>query len=256
MLVLLSPAKKVLNAWQPFTSKTTTPRFLGNSKVLVDIMKGKSVSDIAHLMDLSNDLATLNYDRYQHMDLEHQDLNQLYPAVLLFQGDVYQGLKASTMSESTLDYAQQHLGILSGLFGLLRPLDLIAPYRLEMGTRLENPKGKSLYDFWRDILAEAINLQLKDDKHPVVINLASSEYFSAVDLKRLKYPVLTINFYEQKNGQLKMIGIHAKKARGTMARYLMEHRINTIDGIQNFDELGYRFNPETSSDMHLDFVRA
>lgn len=255
MLVLISPAKKLLTQWQSYSGITTVPELHQQSAILIEIMKQKSVEEIASLMDLSNDLAQLNYERYQSFVSDDPAMAQSYPAVLLFQGDVYQGLRAQDWDNETLCYAQQHLGILSGLYGLLRPLDVIQPYRLEMGTRLQNPSGKTLYDFWRSALTGLINQHLQTHRYKILVNLASTEYFSAVNVKELAHPVLTVNFYERKNGVLKMIGIHAKKARGTMAKYLMQHRVDDVTGIQHFSELGYQYHPQTSSDVHLDFVR-
>lgn len=182
-------------------------------------------------------------------------MSHAYPALFLFQGDVYQGLDAKNWDQKTLHYAQDHLRILSGLYGLLKPLDAIQPYRLEMGTRLENPAGKTLYDFWKHAVTHALNQQLAEQKNPVLINLASIEYVKVVDEKTLDYPIITINFYEKKNDRLKMIGIHAKKARGAMARFLMQHQSENLSCLKEFKELGYKFHAPTSSERHFDFVR-
>lgn len=250
MLILLSPAKKLLKTTKPYTGQTSHPGFLDKTKILVNIMQSKSVAEIANLMDLSQDLANLNFERYQHFNS-----NEAYPALFLFQGDVYQGLEAKTWDQETVNYSQSHLRILSGLYGLLKPLDTIQPYRLEMGIRLENPAGKTLYDFWQETIAQELNQQLAVQKNPFVVNLASTEYFKAVNAKQLNYPVITINFYERKNGELKMIGIHAKKARGVMAKFLVQQRIDIQEKLKTFCELGYEYHPETSSATHLDFVR-
>ncbi|WP_058535322.1 peroxide stress protein YaaA [Legionella saoudiensis] len=254
MLILLSPAKKLLKTEKPYSGNISKPLFPEQTRTLVELMKSKSVEDIAALMDLSKDLATLNFARYQEFVFDGHSPHA-YPALFLFQGDVYQGLQADTWKPETVTYAQSHLRILSGLYGLLNPLDSIQPYRLEMGVRLTNPAGKSLYDFWQSTIAETLNQQLASQKNPAVINLASTEYFKAVNEKKLNYPVITINFYEHKNNQLKMIGIHAKKARGVMAKYLMEHQIDTLEGIKQFNELGYEFHQANSSATHFDFVR-
>ncbi len=256
MLCLISPAKKLLANLAPFKGKMSTSIFLKEVEVLIKIMQKKSLNDIAQLMDLSSDLAQLNYDRYQHFHIEPNIAEIIYPALFLFQGDVYQGLQAKTWSLEDLAYSQKHLAILSGLYGLLRPMDGIQPYRLEMGVKLENPQGSNLYDFWSDQLTQYVNEQLTNHKYPILINLASAEYFKVIQQKKLVHPLITINFYEEKNKEVKMIGIYAKKARGLMARYLIQHRIEQVDQIKDFNVQGYRFNESSSSDTHLDFIRA
>ncbi|HFD2405376.1 TPA: peroxide stress protein YaaA, partial [Legionella pneumophila] len=217
MLTLLSPAKKLLSISKPYPKETSNPLLLDKALQLVKIMKSKSVEQIADLMDLSRQLAELNYERYQDFNLKNNPMNHSYPALFLFQGDVYQGLNASSWKDEEIEYAQPHLGILSGLYGFLRPLDRIQPYRLEMGVNLENPAGRTLYAFWSETVTNTLNQILAKQNNPVLINLASTEYFKVVDEKKLSYPIVTINFYEQKNSELKMIGILAKKARGMMA---------------------------------------
>lgn len=250
MLTLLSPAKKLLNAEKPYLGTTSKPSFGDKTDALVTLMQSKTVADIAGLMDLSDDLATLNFERYQNFWKA-----SVYPAVFLFQGDVYQGLQANSWEQSTVEYSQSHLRILSGLYGLLNPLDSIQPYRLEMGVRLKNPDGKNLYDYWQDTITQALNQQLKEQKNPILINLASTEYFKAVNEKKLDHPIVTINFYEKKNDQLKMIGIHAKKARGVMAKFIMQNQIDSLDQLKQFNELGYQYNESSSTARHLDFIR-
>ncbi|MGC1181405.1 peroxide stress protein YaaA [Legionella sp.] len=254
MLILISPAKKLLKTFKPYSGSTTQPLFLDKTSTLIMMMKSKSVKDIAALMDLSPDLATLNFERYQEFVLVKAPAHA-YPALFLFQGDVYQGLEANTWDQNTVSYSQSHLRILSGLYGLLKPLDNIQPYRLEMGVRLENPDGKNLYDFWQETITLALNQQLELQKNPFVINLASTEYFKAVDEKKLNYPVITVNFYEKKNEQLKMIGIYAKKARGVMAKFIMQNQIDGIEQLKLFNELGYEYHQPTSSNTHFDFIR-
>lgn len=256
MLTLLSPAKKLLNFKPPFTGETTEPELLKNALELIKIMKTKTAGQIAGLMDLSTDLADLNYHRYQQFNLDANPVNQSWPALYLFQGDVYQGLSASTWRQETIDYSQSHLRILSGLYGMLKPLDRIQPYRLEMGVRLTNPAGNSLYLFWKELVTDVLNQQLALQANPVVINLASTEYAKVIDEKRLNYPMITINFYEYKNNELKMIGIYAKKARGLMAKYIMQNQVDTIEQLKDFSEEGYRFNEESSTEHHLDFIRS
>lgn len=256
MLTLLSPAKKLLAISKPYSSSMTEPLLLKKALKLVKIMKSKSREQIASLMDLSQDLATLNYDRYQHFSTKALNPALSYPALFLFQGDVYQGLQASGWSSMDVEYAQSHLGILSGLYGLLKPLDGIQPYRLEMGVRLINPCGNSLYDYWSETITKTLNQHLALHDNPVLLNLASNEYFKVVDLKKMKYPVVTINFYERKNDEIKMIGIFAKKARGLMAKYIIQQRIEHLDQLKAFKESGYQFNEESSSDGHLNFIRS
>ncbi|AUH73200.1 peroxide stress protein YaaA [Legionella sainthelensi] len=256
MLILLSPAKKLLDSSKPYDANISRPAFMDKTRILVKLMQTKSVDEISALMDLSKDLAELNYHRYQIFHLDDKALLHSYPALFLFQGDVYQGLQAKNWTQDAVRYSQDHLRILSGLYGLLNPLDAIQPYRLEMGVRLENSEGKNLYDFWQDTITDALNQQLADQENPVLINLASVEYFKVVDEKKLSYPIITINFYENKNGQLKMIGIHAKKARGAMARFVMQNQFDDLSHLKEFSELGYKFNESTSSERHLDFVRS
>ena len=251
MLTVLSPAKKLLSNTKPFAGKTTSPELMDKASILIKLMKNKSVTEIAQLMDLSKDLAVLNYERYQ----QFHEQDHSYPALFLFQGDVYQGLQAASWEQSAVTYSQSHLRILSGLYGLLKPLDIIKPYRLEMGSRLENPAGSNLYDFWKQAVTLTLNQQLKEQNNPLLINLASSEYFKAINEKSINYPIVTINFYEQKDNALKMIGIHAKKARGTMAKFIMQNQIDDLEGIKSFTDLGYQFNSQTSNEQHLDFVR-
>ncbi len=254
MLILLSPAKKLLKTLKPYSGITSQYSFSDKTNTLVKLMKSKSVAGIASLMDLSQELATLNFERYQDFALDGNSPHT-YPALFLFQGDVYQGLQAKSWDQNTVTYSQAHLRILSGLYGLLKPLDSIQPYRLEMGVRLENPCGKNLYDFWQETITHELNQQLDTQKYPVLINLASTEYFKAVAEKKLNHPIVTVNFYERKDGQVKMIGIYAKKARGVMATFIMQNQVDDVEQLKKFQELGYEFHPSTSSDTHLDFIR-
>lgn len=256
MLSLLSPAKKLLPDFKPYTHVTSQPILINNALELASIMKSKSVKQIAELMHLSDDLAELNFNRYQEFHLTKKtSVKESYPALFLFQGDVYQGLDAESWSETAVDFAQSHLAILSGLYGLLKPLDTIQPYRLEMGTKLHNPKGTNLYDYWGDLIANQLNHQLSSHTNQILINLASQEYFKAVYIKKLKYPVLTINFYEKKDNQQKMIGIYAKKARGTIAKFIMKHHIDDLEQIKEFSDLGYHFDKKTSTEADFNFIR-
>jgi uncharacterized protein len=256
MLTLLSPAKKLQPYTQDYNGPMTTPICMAATCELIQLMQSKSVGEIAALMSLSEDLAQLNYDRYQKMPTTSGTLTHAYPAVLLFQGDVYQGLQAKDWDERTLGFASSHLALLSGLYGLLSPMDGIWPYRLEMGVKLPNTRGKNLYDFWRASIAALLNQRLAAQAKPLLLNLASTEYFKAVDVRQINVPVVTVNFYEQRNNQLKMIGFSAKKARGTMARFLMTHAIDDLDGVKAFTELGYRYQQKTSDGHTLNFTRS
>jgi len=255
MLTLISPAKKLLSNHSTYIKSTSEPGFKKETEILVRLMKKKSAEEIAALMKLSNDLAQLNFSRFQEFVLNDVDSPNAHPAVFLFQGDVYQGLQAATWSQDTLDFAQSHLGILSGLYGVLKPLDKIQPYRLEMGVRLKNPCGSTLYDFWKKTITSSLNKQLAEQANPVLVNLASTEYFKAVDPKTLEHPAVTVNFYEEKDKVLKMIGIHAKKARGAMAKFIMEHQIDSLDELIKFKDLGYEYNKKSSSERHIDFIK-
>jgi cytoplasmic iron level regulating protein YaaA (DUF328/UPF0246 family) len=255
MLTLLSPAKKLLTVCEPYENEISQPILIKKAIKLAKIMKAQSIEQIAALMDLSKDLSVLNYDRYQHFKLNEHASNHSYPALFFFQGDVYQGLQATSWKGDDIEYSQAHLGILSGLYGFLRPLDIIQPYRLEMGVRLANPCGSNLYVYWGETITKLLNKQLESQANPLLINLASTEYFKVIDVKKLKYPVVTVNFYERKNNEIKMIGIYAKKARGVMAKYIMQNRVDSLDQLKDFSELGYVFSKESSSEHHLDFIR-
>lgn len=250
MLTLISPAKKLLDITQPFLGTATQPMFLDHTLSLIQIMQCKSPLEIANLMHLSPALAQLNYERYQHF-LENNSLE--HPALYLFQGDVYQGLEAWNWDEAAIQYAQNHLIILSGLYGLLKPLDLIKAHRLEMGTRLINPKGNNLYQFWTSLVTQELNKQLQGMKVPILINLASSEYFKVVQQNALQYPTIHIHFKEGK--ALKTIGIYAKKARGVMARYIMQNQLDNATDIQHFNALNYRYSQTHSDASNWVFIR-
>ncbi|MBA2709576.1 MAG: peroxide stress protein YaaA [Tatlockia sp.] len=255
MLIILSPAKKLLSFTKPYPGLTTDPLLKDEMTELAKLMKSKSAEQIGKLMNLSKNLACLNYERYQVFNLEKAPLASSYPALELFQGDVYQGLSAKSWTDEDKHYAQKHLCILSGLYGILRPLDRIQPYRLEMGVRLANPKGETLYDYWGQSLTKMLNQQLALNSNPMLINLASREYFKVLDQKNLSFPVLTIHFIEQKNNKAKIIGIHAKKARGLMAKFLIQKRVENLGKIKEFCDLGYRYCEETSSEMLMNFIR-
>lgn len=255
MIVLLSPAKKLLSFSEPYHDVTTQPLFGAKTHELVSIMKSKSVQDIAQLMDLSQELAVLNFERFQSFTMVSTTSNS-YPALWLFRGDVYQSLQADTWDQKTITYAINHLKILSGLYGVLNPLDLVQAYRLEMGIKLANPLGINLYQFWSETVTNYLNNQLLSHSNPCIINLASTEYAKVINMKQLNAPFIEINFYEQKNGQTKMIGIYAKKARGLMAKFLMQNQIDDLKNIREFNDSGYKYCATSSSEFKINFIRS
>lgn len=242
MLMVISPAK-TLDYDVDTPTRHTLPRHLPQTQELVSQLRDFSPDEIADLMHISDKLAALNHQRYQDFPDELTPDNAKQ-ALLVFQGDVYIGIEAAKYTTDDLAYAQQHLRILSGLYGLLRPLDLMFPYRLEMGTKLGNDNGRNLYDFWGSQLAEQLNTDFKDT--PCLVNLASNEYFKAIDAKSLKAPVIDIAFKENKNGTYKVIAIHAKRARGLMVDYAVQHRIADPEGLKAFDVEGYAYSEELS----------
>jgi len=254
MLFLLSPAKSLDYETPVGDVPHTLPQFLPQSAELIELLRPKSPQQIAELMDLSDALAALNVARYETWSPKFTATNSKQ-AVLAFNGDVYDGLDAKSLSPAALDWAQQHVCILSGLYGVLRPLDRMQPYRLEMGTALANPKGKNLYAFWGTQIAEHLNQRLAKDTAPVIVNLASQEYFKAVDLKTLKARVIECVFEDYKGGQYKIISFFAKRARGLMARYATLNQVNHPDGLRAFDLDGYAYAAEASSPDRLVFRR-
>ena len=257
MLYLLSPAKSLdfeTPVPQAVARLATQPQFVPQATELIQVLKTKSAADIGALMNLSDALSELNMARYQAWKPRFSAANSR-PAVLAFNGDVYEGLDAKTLSAAQLEWAQQHLAILSGLYGVLRPLDLMQPYRLEMGTRLATPRGSHLYGFWGDSLAEHLNQRAAQQQVPVIVNLASQEYFKAADRKVLQPRVIECQFEDWKNGQYKIISFFAKRARGLMARYCIEQRIDTPAGLTGFSAEGYAFEPALSTPERLLFRR-
>lgn len=255
MIFLLSPAKSLdYETPVPADLPSTKPLFMGAANELIDILKKKSPAQIASLMNISDKLSALNVARYLAWKPRATPKNAKQ-AVLAFNGDVYEGLNAASLSNAELLWAQAHVVSLSGLYGVLRPLDLLQPYRLEMGTQLANSRGKNLYQFWGATIAEYLNQTLKTDKAPVVVNLASQEYFKAVDKKHLKARVVDCVFEEYKNGHYKVISFMAKRARGLMARYAIEKRIVKVDKLQAFNSDGYAYSAESSSEDRWVFRR-
>lgn len=254
MLLLLSPAKS-LDYETPLPHLAhSDPLFVPQSKVLVGLLREKSPQQIAELMSLSDKLAALNVARYLAWSPKASEKNARQ-AVLAFNGDVYDGLNARAMGADDLAWTQEHLCILSGLYGVLRPLDLMQPYRLEMGTPLANPQGKNLYAFWGSQIAHYLNTRLRADISPVVINLASQEYFKAVDTQALKARVVECVFQDYKNGQYKIISFLAKRARGLMARYATTHRLVQPEQLRGFDSDGYAWDAEASTAERYVFRR-
>jgi len=254
MLLFLSPAKSLDFKTPPHVATHTQPAFLDRSQALIRQLRGLSPADIANLMDLSDPLALLNFNRYADWSLPFTPENAKQ-AVLAFDGDVYDGLSAKTLSAADLDFAQQHVRILSGLYGILKPLDLMQPYRLEMGTKFRNEAGKDLYTFWGETLLDAINAELDTLSRPVAVNLASEEYFKAAVGRKFKGELIQPVFEDWKNGKYKIISFFAKRARGLMTRYAVVNRLQTPEGLKDFDSDGYAFAPEASDDRSWVFRR-
>ena len=252
MLFVLSPAKRLDFSDHPNAALATAPRMATETASLARTARRLTGPDLKRMMGISDDLAKLNRDRFRAFDLEAETGT---PAVLAFAGDVYQGLQARTLDQAALDWGQGHLRILSGLYGVLRPLDGIQPYRLEMGVRLHTRRGESLYDFWGDRIAKQLKADLEGQADPVVVNLASEEYFGAVDRKALKAPVIDVRFEEEKDGQRKVLSFFAKQTRGTMARWAIDERVERAADLKGFDRAGYRIDAGRSSDGALVFWR-
>jgi cytoplasmic iron level regulating protein YaaA (DUF328/UPF0246 family) len=254
MLFLLSPAKSLDYDTAPTIKRHTQIQFADDTAALIEVLRPYTPAQIASLMDLSDALATLNVARYAAWSPEFSAKNSKQ-AVLAFNGDVYEGLAANSLSADDLGWAQKHLRILSGLYGVLRPLDWMQPYRLEMGTKLPNPRGKDLYAWWGDTLAEHLNQQLKEQGDDVIVNLASQEYFKAVKRKALKARVIECVFEDWKNGQWKIISFHAKRARGLMARHAITSRAVKPADLLSFDLEGYAHDTKASEPDRLVFRR-
>ncbi len=254
MLVVVSPAKNLDFESEIPVSQFTLPAMLEDTERLMEVCRTLSPADLSSLMKISDKLATLNANRFAEFSTPFSPDNARQ-AMYAFNGDVYTGLDAYSLDSETVEYAQKHLRILSGLYGLLRPLDLMQAYRLEMGTKLANPEGKDLYAFWDDRITYVLNKALEAQGDNVLINLASNEYFKAVKKKSLDGMIITPTFKDCKNGQYKIISFFAKKARGLMARYILEYRVEDVEGLKNFDVDGYQFSEEQSSSTELVFLR-
>ncbi|OYV45410.1 MAG: peroxide stress protein YaaA [Candidimonas sp.] len=254
MLLVLSPAKKLDVDSTVRTTLHSQPIFVEQAAGLIKVLKKKSVTQVAALMGLSDKLAQLNVERYAHWQPHFTQANSRQ-AALMFNGDVYGGLDAPTLTDKQLDWAQDHVAILSGLYGVLRPLDLMQPYRLEMGTRLATKQGETLYDYWGSSIAQYLNARMAEQGETVLLNLASEEYFKSVDRKALTVDVVQCVFQDYKNGAWKVISFHAKRARGLMARYVIEKRIKKPGALQAFASEGYGYAAEVSAPNKLVFRR-
>lgn len=254
MLALISPAKTLDYETALPTEKFTQPRLLDHSQELIEVASKLSASEIASLMSVSEKIATLNAERFRDWQPEFNFANARQ-AIFAFKGDVYTGLNAYQLEKQDIDYAQKHLRMLSGLYGLLRPLDLIMPYRLEMGTKLKNTRGNNLYEFWGNTITETINADLAQAESELLVNIASDEYYKSVKDSKIKAEIIKPVFLDQKNGKYKVISFYAKKARGLMARYLLENKIERAEDIKSFNTDGYYFDVESSLKGELVFKR-
>ncbi len=252
MKILLSPAKSLDFKSELPTSKTSSICFEKEAQYLNSILKSKNPKELSDLMNISSKIADLNYERNHSWSLPftHKNARQ---AVYAFSGDVYRGLDAYSIDNSRIDFLQNSVRIISGLYGLIKPLDLIQPYRLEMGAKLAFDSNKNLYDYWRKKITEQLNLEL-DDKEPI-LNLASNEYFKAIDTKVIKSDVYSANFKQFKNGEFKTIAIFSKKARGMMTRFIIDNNLTNISDIKSFDYDGYMFHKSLSTENELIFTR-
>ena len=254
MLTLLSPAKKLNMDPVEAPVPVTQPRLRDDTRELATVAKAQKAADLKRLMHISDNLAALNHERFQAFNLDNKS-NSAKPAGLAFDGDVYWGLEAESLSGDTLAYAQDHLRILSGLYGVLRPMDAIQPYRLEMGTKMANPRGESLYEFWGARIAERLKADLRGHADRTVVNLASNEYFKAVDTKALGRTVIGARFLNVKDGESRSLMYYAKHARGSMARWIMENRVDRGDGLKDFKADGYALDAAASTENELVFSR-
>ncbi|AXH62744.1 MULTISPECIES: peroxide stress protein YaaA [Providencia] len=255
MLITISPAKTLDYESPLATQQFTQPELLTESQKLINVCRKLTPADIASLMKISDKLAGLNAARFEewHADFTPENARQ---AILAFKGDVYTGMQAETFSQDDFAFAQSHLRILSGLYGILRPLDLMQPYRLEMGIRLKNTRGKDLYEFWGDIITKQLNHTLAEQKDQILINLASDEYFKSVNTKKLDGQIIKPVFLDEKNGKYKVISFYAKKARGLMSRFIIQNKLTTTDQLADFNLEGYQFDESQSKGNELVFTRS
>ena len=253
MIAIISPAKR-LDFKTKVDKKYSNVRFNDETRELIEVLRKKSAEEVQSMMNLSDRLANLNLERYHNFNTDQLSENAKQ-AVFAFHGDVYQGLEAETLNEDELDYAQNHLRILSGLYGLLRPLDLIQPYRLEMGTKFDINGHSSLYSFWGDKIAKLLQKDLDDQQDNLLLNLASNEYYKAVNEDSLNARIIDVEFKDFKNGKYKIISFYAKKARGLMARFMIKNKITKVDELKGFDYGGYEFDDKESTENKLAFKR-
>lgn len=254
MITLLSPAKKLNFDPAETGLEITRPRLAEDTREIAGVAKQQSAADLKRLMHISDKLAELNAERFRTFDLEGRS-NSAKPAGLTFDGDVYWGLEAKSMEEATLAYAQDHLRILSGLYGLLRPMDAIQPYRLEMGTKMKNPRGKSLYDFWGSKISQTLEDDLSGHQDRTIVNLASNEYFKAVDTGAVSSPIVEATFLNVKDGEARRLMYHVKFGRGLMARWIMDNRVDRAEGLKDFNAEGYAFDAKASTEGEMVFTR-
>jgi hypothetical protein len=255
MIILLSPAKTINFDNREYTDLLNPPRLSTKTNKLVQVLKKKKVKDLKEMMKISDHLAEENVERYATFSEEFTVKNSR-AALFAFAGDVYQGLDAWSMNDDAVLIASQQIRILSGLYGLLKPMDMMQPYRLEMGSKLKTTKGTNLYQFWGDEITTLINLDLKESSgEQFILNLASNEYFKAVNKKKIKAPIINVDFREERDEQLKFISYNAKRARGRMARYVIDHQIENIEQVKSFDYDGYSFMEELSTESNFMFVK-
>lgn len=253
MLIVLSPAKK-LNENRSVLKNSTTPEFVDEAEKLIKQLKKYSPKKIKGLMGLSDALAELNVERYSQWTNQHSEQNAKN-AALIFDGEVYSGLDAENFSAKEMSYAQNHLRLLSGLYGILRPMDLVHPYRLEMGTKLKVGRKNNLYEYWGDKIVDEVNALLSTQESPILVNLASNEYFKVINKKKFKGQIVTPVFKDFNNGTYKSVMVYAKKARGMMANYIIKNKIETAEELIGFDYAGYCYSKEESTDNQLVFLR-
>lgn len=254
MFIVISPAKSLDYESELPTEQFTQPRLLDDSARLIEEARKLSASQLGQLMHISEKLSQLNVDRFRDWQADF-DLHNARQAIYAFTGDVYTGLDATSLSAAEIKFAQQHLRMLSGLYGLLRPLDLMMPYRLEMGTKLKNERGDNLYQFWGDRITERLREDMQAEKSKILVNLASDEYYKSVNEKILDCEIIKPVFLDQKNGKYKVISFYAKKARGLMSRFIIQNKLKKIEQLKDFNVDGYYFDAENSNDQELVFKR-
>ena len=255
MIVLIAPAKTLDYDSELSVKDFTVAEHLSESKKLIKELQKKSPEELSSLMGLSQNLSMLNFERNMNWHMPKQPSEDIRQAMFAFKGDVYVGLDSESLSKADIKYAQKNLAILSGLYGLLRPLDLMYPYRLEMGTKMENVRGKNLYEFWGNKITESVNARAKENSSQGIVNLVSVEYFSSVKIENLDLPVYSPVFKDFKNGKYKIISFFAKKARGTMARFIIQNKIKNPSDLNKFNLDGYKYSKKDSSEFSPVFLR-